>query len=273
MKAAPQFEKEADLVVAFGRATDRWNAKAGGGDGIWTLYHETAGFDVLAAHSAGYQIGIEAKLSLNPDVLLQVVPDRYDGGFRGPDYRAVLVPRRCTGYRLGALASRLGVTVLTLRDSYWRPETFVYPADFDGWEIEPGFPREGEHEYLHGDRWSNWLPAERCRLPEYVPDVVGGKPSPLALTPWKIKAIKLMILLDKQGVVTRANMKALQISATRFCDPFNGFLAAAPSRGGYVRHASTPDLRRQHPVNYAEIEADYERWARPLFPGLFMDAA
>ena len=109
--------------------------------------------------------------------------------------------------------------------------------------------------------WPNWCPAERCAIPDYVPDVSGGKASPVQLSPWKIKAIKLLVLLDRNGAVTRQDMKAIQISASRWTDHWHGFLSPGPD-GGYIRNGRTPDLRTQHPKNWAEIESDFDRWSR-----------
>jgi hypothetical protein len=53
-------------------------------------------------------------------------------------------------------------------------------------------------------------------------------------------------------------MKALGISPTRWTDRFYGYLD--PTGSGYVRNDRTPDLRRQHPRNWAEIEADFDAW-------------
>jgi hypothetical protein len=259
----PDFTKEADLVAAFCRTLDRTYAEERPGRLKWVAYHETAKWDLLLVNpTTGIQVGVEAKLTLNPEVLLQAVPGRYDAGHVGPDYRAVLVPRRAEGWKLGALAHRLGLTVLSLHDHRYRPEGYERPADFDEWNIDPTLPTEDSWA-PYAERWHSWLPGERCKLPDYVPDVMGGQPAPVALTEWKVKAIKLFILLDRRGVVTRGDMKALGLSPTRFCDPYNGFLAADPTKGGYVRHASSPDFRAQHPRNYAEIEADFRQWCPP----------
>lgn len=102
---------------------------------------------------------------------------------------------------------------------------------------------------------------ERCILPDYIPDVAAGCAAPVQLTPWKINAIKLMIVLERRGYVTRKDMKVLQISPTRWCDHWHGFLAPAPDRR-YVRCNRTPDLKAQHPVNWAQIEADFEVWGK-----------
>lgn len=252
------FAKEADLVAGF----CAYLADSRVGEG-WVPYHETAGFDLLLVHADGRQIGIEAKLSLNLEVLAQAMPSGWEAGFTGPDYRAVLVPRG--GAKYGELATRLGVTVLRFYDCVYRPEVGEATPGYvhrPSWHLQPGLPtKHGESEYL-GTDWWDWCPAKRCALPDYVPDVQGGKPAPVALTPWKVKAIKLMILLDRRGRVTRGDMKALQLSPTRFTDRFNGFLSP-DGRGGYVRCDATPDFRAQHPRNYGEIDADFEKWCPP----------
>src|SRR5690606_31126666 len=139
------------------------------------------------------------------------------------------------------------------REKGWRDRV-------DIWLSPTNLPDEQGHDWdVRG--WFPWLPAKRCKLPDYIPDVGAGTPAAVALTAWKIKATELMILLDRRGYVTRRDMKLLGISPTRWTDAYHGFLTADPIKGGYVRHASTPDLRAQHPVNYGQIEADFDTWA------------
>lgn len=52
---------------------------------------------------------------------------------------------------------------------------------------------------------------------------------------------------------------ALQISPSRWTDVYQVFLKASPPHG-YVRCDATPDLKAQHPENWAQIEADFDRW-------------
>lgn len=245
------FAKETELVAAFMAvlAAPRWSTGANVGEG-WTAYHETAGWDVLLVNASGVQIGIEAKLGLNAKVLEQALTASTYACSAGPDYRAVLVPADSCQNHMAGLARHCGITAITVeqRSEGW-PEKLV-------WRCSPDeLPTEKEWEQPN---WVNWLPAKRCALPAYVPDVCGGDSSPVSLTPWKIKAIKLMILLDRNGAVHRSDMKALDISPSRWTDPYHGFLARTP--GGYVRHDSTPDLKAQHPRNWAEIEADFDTW-------------
>lgn len=76
---------EAELCAIFIRDM---NAQDG-----WVCYPETGGFDILAVHESGRQIGVEAKLILNAKVADQIFPT--DGSLRysdeGPDHRLVIV--------------------------------------------------------------------------------------------------------------------------------------------------------------------------------------
>lgn len=246
----PMFAKEADAVAAFVEALDGPDIYGRPREKDWTVYAETAGWDLLLVHKDGYQVGLEAKLKLNPKVVAQAISganSHWDT--RGPDYRGVLVPEDGLQGHMEALCRAIGLGIVTIRPKARGWQTTRYS--------ELNLPDE---RYSYGMRdWPNWCPQERCVLPDYVPDVEGGHPSPLTLTPWKIKAIKLMIVLDRRGYVTRADMKALGISPTRWCDHYHGFLKPGENRQ-YVRCTRTPDLRAQHPKNYAEIEADLDQW-------------
>lgn len=214
----------------------------------WTIYPETAGWDILLVHREGFQLGIEAKLSLNAKVLSQALAGQHYAEAAGPDYRAVLVPSGSCQLHMAAIADAIGIRILRVR-----------PWERGSW-YELGLPDEGDFQWRE---WPCWLPERRCALPDYVPDVSAGHKSPVMLTPWKIKAIRLMILLERRGRVSRGDMKALGISPTRWTDHWNGFLSPSRELGGYVRNERTPDLKAQHPTNWAEIEADFEKWCPP----------
>lgn len=217
-------------------------------DRDWTIYHETAGWDILLVHRAyEFQVGIEAKLSLNAKVLAQGL----DGAHRyyrveGPDYRGVLVPASKCQLHMSQIARAVGLGVIAFA-----------PAD----QYISGRGSDLPDEKWRQDGWPNWCPGKRCALPDYVPDVTGGHAAPVQLTDWKIKAIKLCIILERRGYVTRRDMKAPMISPTRWCDHWQGLLDPSPERGAYIAGRRTPDLRAQHPVNYAQIEADFDAWA------------
>lgn len=244
------FKTEADLVAAFCRhlETDMWGKPRK--EQRWKVYHETGGFDLLLVEKdTGIQLGLEAKLIFNVKVLVQALPGS-DWREAGPDYRGVLVPEATEQSGVGELAIRLGIGVisLTTERGVYRPITL---------------PNEQEHPLSISQAWHPWLPTRRCALPDYVPDVVGGKPAPLKLTEWKIQAIKLLILLERRGAVSRATMKLLGLSQTRWTAP-DGYLA--PGASGYVRSGRTPDFKTQHPQAWAQIEADFEKWAPPELP-------
>lgn len=256
-KKVPDFAVEADLVVAFCGciAADKRNP--------WVVYHETAGWDVLLVQpGTGVQIGIEAKLSLNPKVLDQAIPGERWYQEAGPDYRAVLVPADSCQHHMTRIADRCGIHVIKIRPRRGWDDSFV------GWAMDGELPDQASSY----DDWHPWCPSERCALPDYIPDVTGGHAAPLQLTPWKIKAIKLAIILERRGFVTRGDMKALQISPSRWTDRYHGFLT--PGDGGYYRCGRTPDLKGQHPRNWDEIEADLPKWGVPFaLPGVSVPVA
>lgn len=239
------FSSETDLVQAFCTMLPPRDG--------WVAYHETAGWDLLLVNPAGLQVGFEAKLSLNAKVLEQALPGVWTDT-NGPDYRAVLVPADSCQHHLTTIARHLGIVVVTVTPGKREPYSTRYP------HFHPSLPDES-YSWLHRD-WPNWCPVERCKLPEYVPDVTGGKAAPVQLSPWKIKAVKLLILLERHGSVSRRDMKALGISPTRWTDHYAGFLSPGPE--GYVRNTRTPDLRAQHPTNWAQIEADFDRWSKDV---------
>lgn len=239
---AAKFSSEAALVEAF--CADLAKNRTGQD---WTVYHETGGFDLLLVHQKQLiQVGVEAKLSLNVKVLTQALPEYDFAQDEGPDYRCVLVPFGTVQAGLDIIAARLGVGVLTYR----KPDRFS----------KNHYDLPDENSEWMSRRWHPWFPTRRCAVPDFVPDVVGGKRSPLQLTEWKIRAIKLLILLDRRGFITRADLKALGLSPSRWTAP-DGYLKA--ENGAYVRWERTPDFRQDHPTNTAQIEASFATWAPP----------
>jgi hypothetical protein len=244
---------EAELCAAFIAVATK--------KGEWRAYPETAGFDILLVRvEDGVQIGIEAKCALNNKVVLQALPDRHESYWQtgGPDYRAVLVPASKLQAGLQEICGRLGVTVIAWRE-----------ADGSAYSRASFSPCLPGDRFLSDPYWHEWCPVERCPVPDYVPDVAAGVPSPLTLTAWKIKAIRLAILLESRPV-TRADFKALQLDPRRWVDPWAEWLRPTPE--GYVPGARMPDLKAQHPVNYEQIKADRAKWDLS-FSALFGEAA
>ncbi|WP_192242895.1 hypothetical protein [Mesorhizobium silamurunense] len=241
------FKTEADLCSAFIASLPKG----------WTAYAETQGYDILLVRvEDGLQIGVEAKLRLNAEVVVQALEDwGYNAMAAAPDFRAALVPSTRCGKGFSEICSKLGITVIRMRhpdDEYglrgWRPPAFA-----------PDLPDKRLNEYWGGRErdWYDWCPATRLELPEYIPDVAAGASAPVALTQWKIRAIKLMIILERRGYVTKADFKHVQIDHSRWT---RGWLEHGAERGQFVAGKYTPDLKAQHPVNWAQIEADFEKW-------------
>ena len=244
-----KFAKESDLCAAFIASIPVERRGP-----IWTAYAETAGFDILLVRECdGAQIGVEAKLRLNNKVVAQALPhiSQWDAAERGPDYRAVLVPAYACDNDLQPICAALGVTVISVfKSPTYRPNRASY-------SFSPDLPSD-----VYGDRgWHQWAPLKRCAVPDYVPDVAAGASAPVALTHWKIAAIKLAILLQRRPV-TRADFKALALSPSRWTDPYSGWLTRTAE--GYVAGPRIPDFKAQHPTNFDQIAADFDKWGANL---------
>ena len=241
-----KFAKESDLCAEFIAAITRNKSDSA----EWVAYPETQGWDILLARkSDGAQIGIQAKLRLNNKVVAQTLPDhRFDR--EGPDYRAVLVPDTGCSNDLTPICAALGITVILFRGKL--------PKNMLGPEFHPFLPRES---WGAEGQWHQWAPLRRHVLPDYVPDVAAGSAAPVALTKWKISAIKLAVLLEIRPV-TRADFKVLELSPSRWFDPYSGWLKRTD--GGFVAGPRLPDFRAQHPVNFEQIKADLPKWGAKL---------
>jgi len=237
--AKPKFT-EADLCAAFIASIPE----------EWQAYAETAGFDILLVRKAdGFQIGVEAKLKLNGKVLAQAVEANGWFNQQGPDCRAVLVPRDINT-ELAPIAAYVGLTVLRvdmhddwpgLRRHFW-----------------PTLPSDTQHGFWGQDDWHQLLPSRHCDVPEYVPDVVAGAPAPVQLTRWKVGALKLAILLQHRGHLTRADFKHHGIDIRRWIAAGAEWLVPAPQ--GFIAGRRLPDFRAQHPQVWEQIEAEPEKW-------------
>lgn len=247
MKTKATFESEAAMCAAFIAMVPP----------EWVAYPETGGFDILLVRREdGFQIGIEAKLALNAKVISQVSEAYWDVCREGPDCRAVLVPEGAGGSFVSVCAL-LGITVLAVHPGGHGKEHRRRSSAF-----RPDLPTI-EREYWNGDVWHEWAPVKRIVLPDYVPDVGAGSSAPVKLTEWKVKAIKVCVLLARRGVVTRHDFKALSLNHRRWITPGIDWLVPGPVHGTYRAGPFLPDLRTQHPRNFEEIAADFDRWAPP----------
>lgn len=228
--------------------------------GGWTIYPETAGFDMLCVYDkTGHQLGIEAKLALNAKVIEQILPRQYMGytdiGVAGPDFRAVVVPCLTDANSgLAEMLSMIGVIV------------FVPNQEWDDGKTRWKF-RIVKNDYKHHrDRceydsasrpllkwdmaWHDWNPPQRCELPEIVPTVRCGVPAPTQLTPWKIGALRVLADLEVDGFVTAKSVRDHGIDARRFCAS-DGWLQSLG--GGKWARGKIPAFDAQHPEAYAQV--------------------
>jgi hypothetical protein len=147
------------------------------------VYPETADFDILLQATElslsrgsklqpGDQIGIQAKLRANLDVLAQALPKSSRN--RGPTHYAVLVPRMSASFR--EVAQRLGITVL------WPTGTRSLQEQLRGSFRDSGVTHSAPC----------WVPDVEISTPE-------GVASPRSITPWKVSAVKLILLGQLQG--------------------------------------------------------------------------
>jgi hypothetical protein len=237
VKKQPAYASEVALCAAFLAAVDKQK---------WTAYAESLGWDILLVRNRdGFQIGIQAKLRLNVEVINQAIEEGawYRIDEPGPDCRAILVPPD-GGPAFDKVCDFIGLTIIRMRDM-----THLNPR----WNsaFMPSLP----DDQIHDREWHEMAPTKRHKLPEYIPDVAAGSSAPIQLTQWKIKAIKIAILLESRGYVTRADFSYLQIDHRRWITM--GWLKI--ENGRYVANAS-PDFKAQHPIVYGQIESDVEKW-------------
>lgn len=196
----------------------------------FVVYNEWGGYDQILVRPDGIQIGIEAKLRANIVVLSQIISPR---GWKShsTQFRAVLVPKASKEFLY--VASVLRVLVFEKR---------MYSARYSTryWTL----PTKGD--YLWGGG---------VTLPEVVPDVVGGKRSPIRLTPWKIKAIKLCNRLRKNGFVTTLDFKEEGVDATIWKSKWLVAQGKDGRRTKYVKRSyyKDPMPDEQHPDVAAKL--------------------
>lgn len=224
--------------------------------GGWTIYPETAGFDILLVReSTGHQLGVEAKLSLNAKVADQILPSvhaGYDQGREGPDFRAVIVPY------IGESSEGIAKMLRILGVQVWAPDAWRPSAAFMHFQLGRHGNDARAFDVADGDlmpwdiAWHDWNPARRCKLPEIVPNVRAGVPAPMRLTPWKIGALKVIADLEVFGFVTAKSVRDHSIDARRFCAS-DGWLTSLGD-GKWAR-GTLPRFEDQHPEAYAEVLA------------------
>lgn len=220
---------EADLCADF----IKWMARD------WTAYPETAGWDILFVNREGHQLGVQAKLRLNFEVISQAMPVSY-GLDIGPDHRALLVPK---SKNAGAdLCTAIGLEV-------------YYGSDRDFCRHSPA-----------GNALFDWNPTKRHPLPAYIPDVVAGASAPVQLTKWKIGALRILATLEIVGFVTTSDFAKAGINPSRWYSA--RWVRQDPTRRGAWVRGKVPEFDKQHPKVYPQIRDEIAA-ACPTNPPLF----
>ena len=247
-RAKSAYTSEADLCADFVKHLPE----------TWKAFPETCGWDILLVREAdGVQVGVEAKLTLNAKVIEQAA-ESYDATRAGPDFRAVLVPHGVSGSFLG-VCELIGITVIAMRSDDVLAHWMMRGRE----RFSPQLPTIGKDDYYWNEKWFDRCPHERHELPEYVPDVSAGKSAPVQLTAWKVRAIKIAVTLEKRGYVCRSDFKHFQIDPGRWIQPGFRWLEPGPVRGTWVKGNYMPNFRAQHPVNFEQIAADFDKWKSP----------
>jgi hypothetical protein len=140
----------------------------------------------------------------------------------------------------------------------WLP---TFDPDLPKMEPEPSrLPHWWPSWYDHKD-WIDEFPTQRHKLPDYVPEVAAGVPSPMILSDWKIKAMRVCVWVERNRIIERKQFRALGIDPSRWMT--GHWLTRAPERGQWIAGPGFPadQFRREHPSVYAMVEADYEEWS------------
>jgi hypothetical protein len=186
------------------------DAKVGG----WTAYPEQGDWDLLLVRRR-VQVGVQAKLVGNLEVLLQALPAPARPSIcTGPQYRAIVVGRwpgrtpkaqQDRRNQIAALAMRLRVLVLEpplLGNGNWLR---------GGWPS----PNIGRPLWRFGQeridwRWYRWRTTEPVWTPPFVPDLPAGVPAPQSVSAFQIAAVRLERLGAERGWVCLDDARAVQ---------------------------------------------------------------
>ncbi|HHH28818.1 MAG TPA: hypothetical protein ENK57_10810 [Polyangiaceae bacterium] len=246
----------------------------------WIVYPETAGFDILLVATeetravveatrlrrrytgsddsirAGDMVGVEAKMSANVTVLAQAIDrGRARHSATGPDFRIAYVkkvPKGTTDFY--DVARELNVGVWTLNDAtgtgrYSRP---LAPPAF------------------------RWMPKRRPKLPPIVPTGPAGVPSPMRLTPWRVKALHFLLLIEARGYVTSEHFRAMKLDPRiwreRWLVPdgkegrLTKYVVRIPKRADFPSRGFEDELEKLRAMlpQAAPEEGFVERWTKVI---------
>ncbi len=163
----------------------------------WTIFPEQNDWDFIMVRN-GIQVGVQAKLKANKKVLTQCLPRLLYNG-NGPQYRAVLVgehkgrslkSRRENDNLFYTLAKHLKIIVFDASRTELLTAGFGYNlAKLSG-------NRYGYQLHL---RHYHWKPSELEWLPDFVPTLPSGVPSPKTVSKYKMAMLELREIEKERG--------------------------------------------------------------------------
>lgn len=179
----------------------------------FAVYPETNEFDILLVATAsaalpfkvGDQIGVQAKLKGNFEVIMQCFPHQQPQPKRHagtPNYYAVLVPVAMRPFK--EVCERLGIAVLEGQRNGWVRDSYA-----DEWVLRDDFNFPFAKFKEHPTNKFSWVPDVEVGLP-------AGVAGPRKLTTWKLNAIKLALRSAIQGGVTTKDFKDAKIDMGRW---------------------------------------------------------
>jgi len=234
MKRSPLFASEFLLCQSFAAACREQG---------WVPYPETSGWDLLLVKGE-VQIGIEAKLRANLHLVAQAVERAGLRGWAprtfGPQFIGLLVPEHDGD--LETVAEGYGFRVIA-------------PRVRSGWESRRGDVVVGEPERIVWPALEvlleHWPPQhfeQPAWLPPVVPTVPAGVSSPIRLTEWKVRALRLLALLEVRGWVTIADLRHFDMAPSRW---YHHWLVPGEVKGRWVRRPGVVLAQDQHPEAFA----------------------
>ena len=187
----------------------------------WKIYPETSGWDLLLVNNI--QLGIQAKLKDNIDVLAQAIDGRQTDP--SPNVRAVLVPRASSEFR--KIANALGIFII---------EGLVYKRGVSGrryWakEIKTELTKYTKNHLRH--------PKKLCWIPDVEINVPAGVKSPKSITEWKVNAVKLCFKLNKKGFLTSKDFQEAKLSITIW--KIKWLIDSGKKDGKLTKYVKNPD--------------------------------
>lgn len=181
----------------------------------YTIYPEVDTYDMLLTSPETYirldtylnlegwqpndQIGIQAKLNANMSVICQCI-------YSGPKWRAVLVPWATSEFN--TICRYLGIGIFEREQKKRIYENFRFAKQKELVPFPDGIRLTQSYFKPFNDK--------KLKLPPIVPDLPAGLPSPSPLSTWRVGALKLCTLLNKQGYLTKIDFEKHQINFARW---------------------------------------------------------